>query len=103
MSAATASKFLLMPCIDNVGVASDVGTVFAGSDDVHGEGQDEMSCAARSRAAHDIRDRLPNELCLLRRRQLRGEIDIARQVGATLHLVGLPGYGVFEQQRREVR
>ena len=27
MSAATASKFLLMPCIDNVGVASDVGTV----------------------------------------------------------------------------
>ena len=61
-----------------------------------------MSCGAKP-CAHDIRDRLPNELCLLRRRQLRGEIDIARQVGATLHLVGLPGYGVFEQQRREVR
>ena len=85
--------------IDNVGVAADVGTVpvlAVTAFMVKGK----TRCRARPEAVRRTtpEDLLPNELCLLCRRQLRGEVDIARQIGATLHLVGLPRYGVFEQQ-----
>src|SRR5712691_10616792 len=46
---------------------------------------------------------LLHQLGLHGRRQLRGEVDVTRQVGLAFHRMRLTGKRVFEHKRREVR